>query len=145
MLLVVNARRCRAWVSVLALSLCVAAGAQTRLYDQLGGEEGVRTIVAHFVYRLANDPRIGPIFEGIDFENLDKQLRDQICEISGGPCTYGGKDMTSAHTGLDLSHAEFNRLVEVLQDSMRAAGTPYAAGNRLLALLAPMRGDVVGK
>lgn len=124
--------------------LLVGASAQASLYERLGGEAGVKTIVAHFVYRLANDPEIGALFEGIDFANLDRQLRDQICEVSDGPCVYEGKDMVEAHEGQNITAAEFNRLVEVLQDSMAAAGTPFPVQNQLLARLAPMHGDVVG-
>lgn len=36
-----------------------------------------------------------------------------------------------------------NRMVEHLQAAMRAEGVPFAAQNRFLAKLAPMRGDVV--
>ena len=39
--------------------------------------------------------------------------------------------------------ADFNALVEVLQAAMDAQGIPYAAQNRLLALLAPMHRDVI--
>ena len=41
-------------------------------------------------------------------------LVDQICEASGGPCKYKGKDMKSAHAGMGMSGGDFNALVEDL-------------------------------
>jgi hemoglobin len=70
-------------------------------------------------------------------------LVDQFCVTLGGPCVYKGADMKSSHANLDITKGDFNALVEVLQAAMDAQGIPYAAQNRLLALLAPMHRDVI--
>ena len=38
----------------------------------------------------------------------------KICEAGGGPCKYKGKDMKSAHAGMQISGADFDALVEDL-------------------------------
>ena len=43
---------------------------------------------------------------------------------------------------MDISEAQFNATVEDLIKAMNDAGTPTTAQNRLLALLAPMHGDI---
>ncbi|WP_339332735.1 hypothetical protein [uncultured Maricaulis sp.] len=51
--------------------------------------------------------------------------------------------MASVHADHGITTAEFNALVENLQDAMDAEGVPFGMQNRLLARLAPMHGDVV--
>ena len=51
--------------------------------------------------------------------------------------------MSAAHKGLHLTNADFDALVEDLQDALDAAGVPFRVQNRLLARLAPMQKDVV--
>ncbi len=51
--------------------------------------------------------------------------------------------MGPAHRHLGLTEADFNALVGHLQDAMPAAGTPFRAQLRLLALLAPMKREIV--
>jgi hemoglobin len=51
--------------------------------------------------------------------------------------------MRDVHAGHHISNAEFFDLVEVLRDAMRAQNVPLSARNELLAILAPMKRDVV--
>jgi hemoglobin len=74
---------------------------------------------------------------------LQEQLVDQFCVVSGGPCTYKGADMKTSHANMDITKAQFNILVEVLQVAMDARGIPFATQNQLLARLAPMHRDVI--
>ena len=114
-----------------------------RLYEALGGQPGIARLVDELVPRLAADPRIGPSFKDTNLRELNKQLADQFCVVSGGPCRYEGASMKDAHAALRVDKADFNRLVELLQDSMDARAIPFAEQNRLLARLAPMHRDIV--
>ena len=127
------------------VSACATPAPTPSVYDQLGGEQGVHNIVDDFVYLMATDERTKRAFEFTDFDALKVQLNDQFCMITGGPCAYGGRDMVESHKGLDLSDGEFNAGVELLQQAMIDNKTPLPAQNRLLALLAPMHGDIVHK
>jgi hemoglobin len=51
--------------------------------------------------------------------------------------------MEDSHKGQNLTPSDFNALVENLQDAMVAEGIPAPVQNRLLARLAPMRGQVI--
>ena len=137
-------------VTVAALLLAGCAGYQTiradkTLYQDLGGEAGIARITNDLVELSRENPSIKRHFEKIDNEDLKKELASQFCQLSGGPCQYKGKDMTKAHKRLDLSEADFNALVEDLRIAFERNGTPVSAGNRLLALLAPMKRDMLHK
>lgn len=113
------------------------------LYIALGGEEGVARIVERLVDGVTTDPRIEGIFAASDFVRLRRTLREQVCYLAGGPCTYTGRDMTSVHADHGVTTREFNALVEQLQFAMDAEGVPNRAQNRLLAKLAPMHRVIV--
>ncbi|MBL8389703.1 MAG: group 1 truncated hemoglobin [Hydrogenophaga sp.] len=113
------------------------------LYDAFGGQTGIRTLMNDFVARLKADPRLAEAFKEANAANLSKQLTDQVCQLAGGPCVYNGPTMKEAHSSMDVTRADFNALVEVLQTSMDARGVPFARQNQLLALLAPMHRDVI--
>jgi hemoglobin len=113
------------------------------LYQQLGAQPGLEKLMDDFVARLLADPRMNPFFKEVDHKHLKAQLVAQFCEVSGGPCKLKGPDMKKAHAGMDINKGDFNRLVEVLQDSMNAQGIPFGTQNRLLARLAPMHRDII--
>lgn len=111
----------------------------TGLMAAFNGREGVIRIAAATIDRSAADPRIADIFKSHDLVRIKRTLGEQFCYLLGGGCAYTGRDMTMAHKDLGLQVADFNALVEHLQDSMDAEGVPFAAQNRLIARLAPMK------
>lgn len=108
-----------------------------------GGQDGIRRIVDRFVTVNVADRRIGEIFANQDQVRLRRVLFEQFCYILNAGCTYTGRDMRSAHKDMGVQQGDMNRLVENLQAAMRVEGVPFAAQNRFLAKLAPMRRDVV--
>ncbi|WP_374566583.1 group 1 truncated hemoglobin [Ideonella sp.] len=113
------------------------------LYQQLGGQPGLVKLMDNFMQRLLADARMNPFFKDVDQAHVKAQLVDQFCEVSGGPCRLNGPDMKKVHSGVDITRADFNALVEVLQQAMDAQGIAFTAQNRLLAKLAPMHRDIV--
>ncbi|CAM3732454.1 group I truncated hemoglobin [Ectopseudomonas alcaliphila] len=137
-------------LAMLCLPLLLAACAQQAprddgLYRVLGEEPGIVRIVEGMLLGSARDPRIARHFLDIDIERLREKLIEQLCFESGGPCVYTGDSMEESHKGLRLTPSDFNALVEHLQDAMEAEGVPTPAQNRLLARLAPMRGQVIDR
>ena len=113
------------------------------LYQALGGQGGLTTLMDRFMERLLADARMRPFFKDADQQHVKEQLVLQLCEVSGGPCRRDGPDMKKAHDGMDVTRGDFNALVEVLQDTMDAQGIPFVAQNRLLAKLAPMHRQII--
>lgn len=151
------------WSVPLALSILVGLGAMAHtapalaqdkataypvkpaegLYQGLGEMPGIRTLMTDLVMRLEEDPLIGDQFQDVKLDRLADLLAEQICQLSGGPCTYSGDSMKEVHGGLKITHAHYNRLIELLQASMDAQGVAFRRQNQLLAVLAPMYRDVV--
>ena len=120
------------------------------LYERLGGKKAIVGVVDEFVGRVAADNRINSFFKetASDPNRLAAfkgNLVDQICEASGGPCKYMGKDMKSAHQGMGISEADFNALVEDLVGAMDKYKVAPADKQILLGVLGPMKRDIVEK
>lgn len=107
------------------------------------GIDGINRIVDDFVDRVAKDPRIEGIFRARDDVRFRRTLKEQFCYILNGGCDYTGMDMVSSHKDHAVTTAEFNALVENLQDAMDAEGVPFRMQNKLLAKLAPMHDEIV--
>lgn len=113
------------------------------LYQAFGERAGILALMDDVVKQLVADPRIGMQFKETKLDYLSKQLTNQVCQLVGGPCVYDGPSMKETHGGMDVTRADFNALVEVVQQVMTARGIPFARQNQLLALLAPMHRDVI--
>lgn len=127
------------------LLLACSQTARPGLYQQLGGETGITAITDHLLYQIEHDPLIVHHFRDTDIPRFRRLLIEQLCELSGGPCVYSGATMEESHTGLNLNTRDFDRLVNHLISAMQQQGISYGAQNQLLALLAPMYPEVIGR
>jgi hemoglobin len=131
----------------LLVCLCLVAGsaAAGTLYDDLGGNAGLTAIVGETIDASVADPVTADKLDNINVARLKQRIVLQICELTGGPCHFHGISMKGAHAYLHLHDRHFNALVEHLQDAMDRRGIPTRTQNRLLAILAPMRRDIVSE
>ncbi len=115
------------------------------LYTELGGSEGINKLVTKAVEVSHADQRIAFLFEDSDDEELIIQISDQICFLSDGPCEYDGQDMDEVHSGMEITEAEFDIFVAIVIDAMEYADISHSSRNKLLALLAPMREEIINQ
>ena len=65
------------------------------LYQSLGGQAGLKSLMDDFMRRLLADPRMNPFFKDVDQAHVKAQLVAQFCEVAGGPCKLKGPDRKS--------------------------------------------------
>ncbi len=120
-----------------------APAGQKSLYDRLGGKPAVTAVVDEFVARTTTDPRIKDRFFNVDADNLKKLLVEFVCMAGGGGCKYEGRDMATAHAGMDLVDDEFNALVENLVGALDKFKVPDKEKGELLGALGPLKPQIV--
>ena len=137
-------------VAVAMTAVALAQGTQKSLFDRLGGRAGITAVVDDFVANCAADTRINRFFaetakDPKRMAMFKSHLVDQLCEATGGPCKYTGKNMRDAHRGMGISSADFDALVEDLVKSLTKFKVAAADQKILLGVLGPMKADMVEK
>ena len=115
------------------------------LYDKIGGTEGITTVVTTFLENVGGDDRINARFANTDLDNLKRLLIEQVCEATGGPCTYSGKNMVDAHKGMDITEEEFGALAEQMSKAMMSSGVGKDEHDSIMGVLGGMHDDIVGQ
>lgn len=115
------------------------------LYDALGERTGIARIVEDLLYVIVEDDRINDTFKGVDITQFHRNLTDQLCQISGGPCTYTGRTMRESHESLHITDTQFNALAEDLILAMEKNNVPVATQNRLLGRLVRLYPQIRGQ
>jgi hemoglobin len=113
------------------------------LYERLGGQPAITAVVDEFVNRTTSDARIKFRFFNTDAVSLKRLLVEFVCVASGGPCKYTGRDMASAHAGMDLVDDEFTALVENLVAAMDKFHVPDREKGEVLGALGPLKPQMV--
>ena len=112
------------------------------LYQQLGERKGIAEVVEDLLYLIVEDERINHQFKGMDVARFHRNLTDQLCQLSGGPCTYTGREMRELHADMGITDTQFNALAENLILAMEENGIPTGAQNRLLKRLIPLYPEI---
>lgn len=113
------------------------------LYARLGGKPVVTAFVNQTIDTVAADPKLKRSFKGSNLRRIKRLFAEQICQITDGGCIYSGDTMRQVHANHHITSGEFYGVVEVLRSAMRDHGVGMRERNELLALLAPMKRDIV--
>jgi hemoglobin len=126
-------------------SAATTTAGEPSLYTRLGGQAGVEAVVGQFVTNISTDSRISHYFVDTDLAQFKGNLSKLIAQLSGGPKNYVGRDMKTTHAGLGVSGADFDALIEDLVKSLDQFKVGEKEKSDLLAILSPLRKDIVEK
>jgi hemoglobin len=112
------------------------------LYDRIGGHEAIEVVVEDFYCRVLDDDQLSPFFSGTNMSRLKGKQAEFLAAALGGPHPYTGVSMKQAHKGRGITMHHFNLVAEHLSDSLSAAGVPAETIAEILAVVAPLAGDI---
>ena len=113
------------------------------LYERLGGIDAITAVARAFEDRAAKDDRINQKFARTNLGRLTKEFVDQLCQDTGGPCTYTGLSMKKSHTNMGVTSGEWDAFMEDFVATLDAFNVGKAEQDELLSNLRPMRADIV--
>jgi hemoglobin len=113
------------------------------LYERLGGVDAITAVTRAAVDRQMKDDRINQKSARTYVDRLIKEFVDQICQATGGPCTYTGRSMTEAHHNMGVTSGEFQAIVEDVVAVLDDFKVGKAEQDELLNILAPLQGEIV--
>ena len=117
---------------------------RTTIYDEIGGAPAVDAVVEAFYQRLLADPDLLSYFEGRDMTRLKAHQRALVTVALGGTSEeYTGKMMHPAHAGMAITNEAFDKVLDHLEAVLAGAGVAPVTTAKILAILQPLRTDVV--
>ena len=107
----------------------------TSIYEQVGGNDVVKTAVTVFYNRVLDDASLATWFENIDLSRLRAHQRAFLAAALDGPKLFAGRDLMAAHAGMAITNDAFDaivaHLVTALADLDVDAGAIERVGERL--------------
>ena len=118
---------------------------QDRLYDRLGGREGIAAVVDDFYAQLVGDDELGEFFEGSDIQRLRETQTAFLCEAAGGPETYDGPPIREAHLHVPFTPAHIERAVELLYQSLDEYGVTGEDADAVVEAVAAYQEELLAR
>jgi hemoglobin len=118
------------------------------LYERLGGEAAVEAAVGRFYDKVMGDASLAPYFDGLAMSALIAKQIAFLTMVFGGPNTYTGRDLRSAHAGLvkhGLGDAEFDAVATHLKTTLQELGVSATLIGEVLTLVESTRKDVLSR
>ena len=114
------------------------------LYERLGGATGIAAITEDIWSNHISNPLVKNRYVKSDPENVKRLVREMFGAGTGGPETYTGQDMLTAHTGMNINDQEFNAVIDDVLKALKSNNIGEQENNEVLAILWSMKGDIVG-
>ncbi|MEQ1855765.1 MAG: group 1 truncated hemoglobin [Longimicrobiales bacterium] len=118
------------------------------LFSRLGGSPGIERIVDEVATRhlenAAINARFRPYLEQPQkLEQLKVHLARFLEMGSGGPQRYTGRDMRSAHAGMNISPTEYMAAVDDIVASLAHVGIDEQTRKDVLAIAWSLKGEII--
>ncbi len=115
----------------------------TSLYELVGGEAGLRSVLTSLYDRLFDDVMIGFFFAGKDKAKLIEHQLWFTARFLGGPSKYEGRSLPDAHAALPILPGHFDRRHHMLREVLEAHHVPPAVTAEWLRVDQSLRHAVI--
>ncbi|MBJ6367965.1 group I truncated hemoglobin [Snuella sedimenti] len=120
------------------------------LFDRLGGSDGIASIVDDAIENHMNNPKINARF--LPYKERPEHLAsikqhsiDFFNAGSGGPAVYSGRDMITAHTGMNINPEEYMHVIDDIFMALDKNAIDEDTKKDVLAILWSLKGMIIAK
>jgi hemoglobin len=119
------------------------------LYDRLGGLMPISVVVSDFIDALVPDavlnknPAIDAARKRVPAPYLKYHVTAMVCQATGGPCEYQGRGMKESHAHLNITQAEWDRMVTLFKEVLAKHKVPAKETQELLTIVESTKADIV--
>ncbi len=133
-------------LGAMTLSVPVLAGdaADASLYERLGGWDNIERIVTRTIDLHLENDKISHFFAPVDRESLEGHVVAFFAAGTGGPAKYAGRDMGTAHAGMEMTDADFDAAVADVLRACKDNGVGETEVAEVKAILESLRPAVMG-
>ena len=118
------------------------------LYMRLGGYDAIAAVSDEFIVKLATGKRLKRFVVGLSDDSkkkLRQHLVDFLCNLTGGPCAYTGRDMKTVHTGLGIDEDDWQEGVDALVAVLDKFKVPEKEKTEVVTAFGTLKKDIVEK
>lgn len=116
----------------------------TSLYERLGGEDMIATLIPAFYVRVLADPELGPFFKHTELEKLHAMQREFFVMATGGPISYSGRPLAHAHHGRGITKHHFALFTGHLVDTLLDMGVTQEETDEVIDRINATTNEVTG-
>lgn len=114
------------------------------LYERLGGEDMISTLIPAFYVKVLADAELAPFFRHMSIEKLHEMQRDFFAMATGGPIAYSGRPLAHAHHGRGISKHHFALFTTHLVDTLLDMGVTQSEADEVIDRVNTFVNEVTG-
>jgi len=118
------------------------------IFDRLGGAASVDAAVDIFYRRVLADDTLETFFDSTDMDAQRAKQKSFLTMVFGGPNTYSGKDLRTAHAPLveqGLNEVHFTAVAGHLQSTLEELSVPEELVAEVMSVAASTVDDVLNR
>lgn len=133
-------------VHVLAMA---PESSEKSLYEKLGGVYNIATLVDDVVERLLvnetlnANPKIAQARDHVPKAGLKYRVTEFMCQMTGGPQQYTGRNMVEAHQHLHITQGQWDAMMVDFKKSLTHFNVPEEYQVQLVQLMEKTKPDIV--
>ncbi len=116
---------------------------EATLYERLGKYEGINAIATDIFANHIKNPKVKTRYVNSDAHTVIRLVTEMCCAGFGGPETYTGKDMITAHTGMNINEEEFVAVCDDVLAALDKNNVGKREKDEVLCILYSLKEEVV--
>jgi hemoglobin len=113
------------------------------LFERLGGIDGITSIANDVIDNHLANATIATRFSNSDIPKIKNAAATFFISGTGGPSVYKGKDLLTAHKGMNISAAEFMAVLDDALAALQKNNVGQREQEEVLFVLYSMRSQIV--
>ena len=105
--------------------------------------QAISLVVTDFYDRILASERLAIYFVGVNMDRLREHQTEFISHIMGGPITYTGRELASAHKPLNIKEPDFLEIAHILEQTLLDNGVEPKDVATLMNLVAAQKDKIV--
>lgn len=118
-------------------------GGELSLYERLGRRPRIEEIVEQIWINHTTNPLVKQRYAKSNGTEVKRLVTEMCCAGFGGPEAYTGRDMITAHTGMNINEIEFVAVCDDVLDALEKCNVGKRERDEILCILYSLKPEIV--
>jgi hemoglobin len=116
---------------------------EATLYERLGKHDGIKAIATDIFANHVKNPIVKTRYVKSDPAEVIRLVTEMCCAGFGGPESYTGRDMITAHTGMNINEEEFVAVCDDVLAALDKNNVGKRERDEVLCILYSLKPEIV--